>query len=276
MRVFDYDDYRLFLKDWIAARPKSGRGILGQWATQLRVHSTHLSHVLAGKKDLSIETAHELAELIGLTDAEQDHFILLVLYARAGTASLKARLKKKIEKSRDQANKVQARVKVTAEIPSEAKAIFYSSWVYSGIKNLLALGKYQTVDEIASTLGISREVAKNAIEFMIEYGICERQNGYLVPGKSRTHVGHNSPFVKQHLFNWRNVALQRLSHSLEDGVHFSFPMNLSEKDAERIREEVLKLIETVNRIVAPSPPETVRCLNIDLFSFLQPSSTDEK
>lgn len=275
MRVFDYDDYRLFLKDWIAVRPKAGRGVLGQWATKLRVHSTHLSHVLAGKKDLSIETAHELAELIGLTDAEQDHFILLVLHARAGTASLKSRLKKKIEKSREHANKVQNRIAVTTEIPSEAKAIFYSSWIYSAIKNLLAIQKYQSIEDISAGLGLSKDTVKKAIEFMLEYGICERKNGNLVPGKSRTHVGVDSPFLRPHLFNWRNVALQRMSETLDDAIHFSFPMNLSEKDAERIREEVLKLIETVNRIVAPSPSETVQCLNIDYFSFLQRSVKEE-
>ena len=272
MRVFDYEDYRLFLKDWIAARPKGGRGILGQWAASLSVHSTHLSHVLAGKKDLSIETAHQLATLIGLTESEQDHFFLLVLEARAGTASLRTSLKRKIEKSRKQANKIPSRLDVKSEIPPEAKTIFYSSWIYSAIKNLLALRKFESVDSIADSLGISKEVAESAIQFMLDHGICRRDGSLLVPGNSRTHIGPDSPLLNQHLRNWRNLALHNMNQAADGEIYFSFPMNLSKKDVDKIREELLKVIERVNGIVGPSPSETVQCLNIDFFSILHPSA----
>jgi uncharacterized protein (TIGR02147 family) len=95
MNIYEFNDYKEYLKSWIALQPKQGRGLIRKMADHLRVSSAMLSHILSGEKHFSIEAANDLAAFIGLDENESEFFLLLVLHAKAGSFALRERFRKK-------------------------------------------------------------------------------------------------------------------------------------------------------------------------------------
>lgn len=267
MNIFDYDKYRKFLQDWLFHQPKHGHGILKSWAEKMGVHSTLLSQILNEKKDLSLEQADRITEILNLTEQESEYFLLLLLHERAGTQSLKRKFKKRILEAQEKSKNISQRLNVKNVLSEEAKAQFYSSWLYTGICNLTALPTMTTADEIANKLKMPRELVQPIVEFLLTHGLCVQTDQGLSYGQSRTHVGSDSPWVTQHHRNWRDRATQEMLLRREEDLYFSFPMSLSKKDAEKIRKLLPTWIEQIHQIVSPSPSECVRCLNIDFFEY---------
>jgi len=156
MSIFDYTDYKAYVRDWIASQPKKGRGLIRRMAEHLKMSSTMLSHIFQGDKHLNLEAVSDLVEFMGIGEDEFEYLLLLVLYGRAGSFSLKERLKKKIKSEQKKADQIAKRMKADTELEDVAKTLFYSSWIYSGIRNMTACPSFKDVDQIASHLKLPR------------------------------------------------------------------------------------------------------------------------
>lgn len=264
--IYEFSEYRDFLENWLKEQPRQGRGILSRWAESLHVHPTLLSQVMGGNKDLSLELAEELARLIHLSDEECEYFLLLVQKSRAGSVALRRRYERRQREIQTRARDMTQRLK-TSEFDAVAQAEFYSSWLYSGVRNLTALNEMKDVTALSSRLGLPREVLIPIVEFLLKHGLCEIDRQRLTYGPARTHLPATSPLVGQHHRNWRGRGEEQQRLKRESDLFFTFPMSLSEKDADLIRQKIPKWIEDVHKLVGPSPSETVRCLNIDYFEY---------
>jgi uncharacterized protein (TIGR02147 family) len=267
MNIYDYQNYRTYLENWLYQQPKHGHGVLREWAEKLRVHPTLLSQIMKGKKELSLEQADSLTEILNLTEQEAEYFLLLLMYERAGTQSLKRKFKKRIAEQQERSKNIAKRLNVKNVLNEETKAQFYSSWVYSGVRNLTALSEMKSADSIASRLGLPREMVQEVVQFLLQNSLCVQTDKGLSFGPSRTHVESTSPWVNQHHRNWRDRSAQKMLLRNEQDLFFTFPMSLSEKDAEQIRRLLPSWIEQIHAIVNTSPSECVRCLNIDFFNY---------
>ncbi len=267
MTIFEFSDYRLFLRLWLRAQPKAGRGLLRAWSQTLRVHPTLLSQILSGKRQLNLDFAEQIGEQLSLGDAELDYFFELVLLDQAGTARLKKRIERKIAEAQNRAKRIAERVKIKHELSEADRAEFYCSWHYSGIRNLSAITGKQNPESISRHLGLPRETVMAIINFLLQSGLCVEKDGHLEPGPQRTYIPPHSPLVQKHHQNWRLHGFSKMILRREDDLFFTFPISLSEKDADRIRKMLPAWVEEVNGIVGPSPSETVRCLNIDFFAY---------
>jgi len=267
MNIYNYDKYRKFLQDWIYSQPKNGHGTLKSWAESMGVHSTLLSQILNGKKDFSLEQADKLTEILNLTEQESEYFLLMVLHEKSGSQNLKRRFKKRILESQEKSKNISQRLNVKNVLSEEAKAQFYSTWLYTGIRNMAVIPGFNSADSIATALGLPRELVQSIIEFLLEKGLCVQTEKGIQYGPSRTHVPADSPWVAQHHRNWRDRANQKMLLRNSNDLYFSFPMSLSKKDAEKIRKLIPGWIEEIHAIVNPSPSESARCLNIDFFEY---------
>ncbi|MCC2680282.1 MAG: hypothetical protein K0R29_2858 [Pseudobdellovibrio sp.] len=267
MNIYEFDSYQKYLQNWLFSQPKHGHGVLKSWAQKLDVHSTLLSQVVNGKKDFSLEQADKLTEILNLSEQEAEYFMLLLMHSRAGTQSLKKKIKRKISEAQDKSKNISQRLKVQNALDEESKAVFYSSWIYSAIRNLTALKEMKSAEDIANFLGLPRDLVQTKIEFLIEKQLCVMNENGLTYGPSRTHVPADSPWVSQHHKNWRERGEQKMPLRDQNNLYFTFPMSLSEADAEKIRKLIPSWIEEIHKIVGPSESECVRCLNIDFFKY---------
>ena len=104
MSVFDYVDYKEFVRAQVKQMPKGGHGMFQKIAKSLGIHSTMVSHIFNGEKEMNADQALILARFFGLSENQTDYLILLVQRQRAGTPAFKNRLTKQLEKCRKGAN----------------------------------------------------------------------------------------------------------------------------------------------------------------------------
>ncbi|MES2769577.1 MAG: TIGR02147 family protein [Bdellovibrionota bacterium] len=267
MNIYEFISYKTYLKAWLKALPKKGHGESRRIAEALGISTTMISQVLNGEKNFNLELASDLCDYLGLNEKETDYFFLLVEFERAGTHRLKQKLKKKIERLKIQASVLKERLEKDKELTDHDKATFYSSWIYSGIRNLIATDTSLTIDSISQRLQIPRNQIQKILDFLLESGLCElKQNKYLV-GAKRTHLGNDSPLVTKHHQNWRMQGFNKMIFAEDKNLFYTAPMSLSKEAAQKIRQELPAFIEKINKWVVDSDSEIVRCLNIDFFEY---------
>jgi uncharacterized protein (TIGR02147 family) len=263
MRVFDFESYKSFVTERVRAMPQGGRGQYGKIARHLRMHTTMVSQIFRGEKNLSLEQACALAEYFGLSDLETDFFLVLVEHERAGTAKLKRALDRRKRVLRAQATQVGSRLPPAKRLREEDKAVFYSHWYYSGIRLLTSLPSSGNADAIAEYLKLPQAIVARVLEFLLATGLCEEKGGRIAMGPARTHVPAGSPLVARHHLNWRLKAMERFSSISDDELAFTSPMTISREDGPKVREAIAELIEKVSGIVERTEPEKLSVLNID-------------
>jgi uncharacterized protein (TIGR02147 family) len=266
MNIFEHENYKEFINNWIRLKPKKGRGESKRISELLRVHSTMMSHILRGSSHLSLEQASELAQYMGLSDLETDYLFELVLHDRAGTAKLREKIKVRIQSLRKRALQLKERLKNEQKTLSETdRAIFYSSWHYSAIR-LLSTLEETNVSEVREKLMISHRQLNEAVHFLTRVGLCTlTSSGKLRATPSLTHLGADSAHIWKHHQSWRIKAMSRYFDLEDEEIMYSAPLTISLKDMAIIRERIIRFIEELKKTVEASQPDRVACLNIDWF-----------
>lgn len=263
--IFNYMDFRYFLTDQFKSLPKAGYGQSRRLANHLEVHTTLISQVLRGKKSFSLEQAVGVCEFLSLSDIETDYFLLLIQLDRAGTPALRKNLARQLAELRAQSNELVNRLASKRTLGERDRAIFYSDWAYSAVRQQIAINGFQTLEAIADHFGFTRRRTKEILEFLLSVQLCLEEKGILKVGPAMTHLESTSPWVRVSHMNWRAKAIAALDRENQAKLNYTAPMTLSKSDAEKIREMIAKFLESVDSIVEPSPSEALYCLNIDWF-----------
>lgn len=266
-RIYQFENYRLFLHAWIKSQPKKGRGQLTRLAEKANIHKTTMSQILAGQKDLSLEQACRICEHIGLTSVETEYFLLLVNYERAGSANLRAVFKGQIENLQNKQKQLSNRVTQSKRLGNEERAIYYSHWIYAAVRNLCAIKEFRNIPSIAKRLNLETTTVQKVVDFLLATSLCEEKHGELLPVPSMTHLEASSPLVARHHANWRVKAMERHPVLREEELSYTAPMTLSQKDATKIRALLADLVQDADKIVGPSPSEKLYCLSLDWFEI---------
>lgn len=267
MSIYNFTDYRAFLKAFLHSLPKRGHGTLSAWSQKFRVSTTLLSQILSGKGTLSLELAESIATEIQLTETETDYFFLLIQFDKAGTASLKKHFKSKIAKAQSAARSLSSKRESAAELPGEIKTLYYSSWMYAAVRNLAVCEGITDIGQIAQRLNLSRSVVSEVMRTLLENSLLVQEKNHWSPGVARTYLPPESPLVPKHHQNWRLRAMQKMELRTAEDLFYTSPMSLSEEVALGLRKHLVDAIEALQKQAAPSASETVRCLNIDWFEY---------
>ncbi len=264
MQIYQQSDYRKFVKEVLAAKPAKGRGELQKLSRHAGIHSSVLSQVFRGQRDLTSEQAVAVAQYLELSEPESQYFLLLTQIARAGTEPLRKLYRKQLEALRLAQTKVSHRARESRALTSAEKAEFYSNWFYSAIRVLSAIPRYRAKEALRKKLGLSPEKFRVALNFLLEHHLCEEKDGQLFPGTQWTHLEGDSPLVARHHANWRVKAMEKHpAIDLGQELAFTSPMALSKEDAQKIRAKLVDTINEVCKIASPSESECVYYLNVD-------------
>jgi uncharacterized protein (TIGR02147 family) len=266
MKVYEFDNYKEFLNKWISSQAHKGHGILSKIAKELRIHTTLLSHTIRGDKDLTHEQAFAIGQYIGLHEDEMNYFLLLVQIERAGHLGLKNKLKNDLQKLKSKSHDLSGRLPSDTELSIADKSQFYSSWLYSAIRQLSSIQEFQSRASLAEAFPtIQREVAYRIIDFLVESGLCKESSGKISIGPSNTHIESKSPLVFNHHKNWRLKGFEKHHNLVSEELMYTAPFTISEKDFHFLREKVAQLIELLIKTADQTKSERLACLNIDLF-----------
>lgn len=165
IRVFEYMDFREFLRDSYEARKKHSAFFSYRYiAGKLGVDSGTLSRILKGERKLDPEVAGRLARIFGLDAQEQQFFESLVLYGQAKSLTEKNHFLEKLFRLRG--------IKIgTLE---ERQYSFYKEWYYSALRELLRFHPFHgDWKKLAKKLrpAIRPIEAKRAVRLLEEIGL---------------------------------------------------------------------------------------------------------
>ncbi|OQW50415.1 MAG: hypothetical protein A4S09_01080 [Proteobacteria bacterium SG_bin7] len=228
---------------------------------------SHISQVLNGKSQLSLEQAESINDFLGHTSDESQFFLLLVQIGRAGTRALKNRLSQQAEQILEKRLVLKDRLGVTQPLSKENQAIFYSSWLYGAIHVMLTIPQFQSKESISDYLGISLKRTAEILEFLVSIELAiPLENGRFGVGTSRIHLGSDSPMISKFHTNWRMQAIRSLDK--EDGksdLHYSSVITISDEDFKKIKNLLVKYIEEIKLIVKNSPSQKLHSFCLDFF-----------
>jgi uncharacterized protein (TIGR02147 family) len=265
--LFEYENYRDYMIDYLKSLPNEGYGQLAKIARAISLNPSTLTLVLQNQKDFTPEQANDFCEHLQMTELETSYFINLVSFSRAGKPNLRIRIQKEIQLIRKRSKELKNRIPPKTELTEEAKAVFYSQWYYSGTRLLTSIEGFDSAEKIAERLQIPRGTAKKVLEFLISTGLCIEKNGKYQMGPQSTHLGTESPLISRHHQNWRLKTIERASNISQNELLFTSPVSISKNDIPKVKKILMNAVEDCFKIIDPSACEELACLNIDWFKI---------
>jgi len=267
--VFEYENYKVYLNDRLDNPGRGGgRGCRTKLSKAIGCQTAYTAQVLRGAAHFSLEQGEGINEFLGHTDEEGHFFLLLIQRERAGTKKLQNRFEQQMKGIREKRLLLSNRLKVSHSLEIKDQVTYYSAWYFAAIHALVSIPKFRNITEIAKHLNLDVKKVREVADFLVAAGLLVYESpkgSTLIVGRRSIHLGADSPLIAKHHTNWRLQALRALERSEPENLHYSSAISVSEADAARIREILVKTIEMIKPIIRESKEETVQCLSFDLF-----------
>lgn len=269
--IFEFNDYKAYLIALDHTKSILRKGFRSRLAQEIRCQSAFISQVLNGNANFGLEQGLKISQFLNHNSHEQQHFLWMIEYERAGSKDLKKHFLNHLTKSREKNLHIQSRVS-SIKITLESQVVYYSEWYYSAIHVLVTIPKFRTIKKISEALGLSENLTRKALQFLISAHLVREEAGEFFPDNStQVHLSHDSPLISKSHSNWRLMAMQSLGQAHSQTLHYSTVSSLSKADVELLRRRFLQQIEDYVKIVEKSPEEELYCFNLDFFSLTKSS-----
>ncbi len=263
MTIFEFKDYRKYLKKRISMMPKRGRGELSRIARTLGIHNTMMSHVMKETADLTLEQTLRLADHWGLNTIERDYLVELVNWARASDTNSREFCANRIEAIKHQAQDLKTRLQAQNELSEADRAFYYSSPIYSFVRLLSAIPRFQTFEALEKETQLAPRKLRAVVDFLVSRNLCVEESGRITYADTLTYIEASSPLVGRHHLNWRGKVREKLENLRDEDLVFTFPTTISDADFQTLRERLVQFISEFKKVTVPSPSEQLYCLNLD-------------
>lgn len=269
VRLYNYDNYKDFVNDWIRNQANAGRGRYLEISKFLNIHTTLTSQIFKGDRDLNHDQGFQLCSFLGFNQLETEYFLLLISLNKAANFKLVEFYKNKIEALQIELSGMKNRIKKNVSLGQEQKALFYSNWFYSAIRLSTSLDHINSKEDISTYLKIPLKTVSPIVDFLLSVSLLNEENDMLTVGPTVTHLGPDSPLISNHHGNWRIKAMERHSDLKPEEFCFSAPLTINQKDAAKVKEILKESIEKISEIVQDSDDiDSLFCVNLDWFSPL--------
>jgi len=170
INIFEYQDFRLYLKDYYEFQKKSKKYFSYRYFSQKAGinASAFLYYIIQGKRNLTKSSIAKISLVIGHSKEEDEYFENLVFFNQAKTI---------VEKTRYYSRIVECRRPLDATIIEKTRYEFYSKWYYSIIREVVT--QFDFKDDYAA-LGhmlvptISEKEARESIALLERLGFLEK------------------------------------------------------------------------------------------------------
>lgn len=202
MDIFQYADYRMYLKDVYAARKKRSRSFsYRSFAMKAGTEPSLLADIIEGRRNLSPAVMEKFASALGLTDRERRYFGALVRFVNAKTSSGKNEAFAEMSRLRRQAHLRFLR-------PEQYE--FWSQWYHAAIRELTTLPGFREDPEwIARHVQppITATQARRSLERLLGLGLLRRDpQGRLEPCDPAISSEYEIPSLVVRQFNQEMIA----------------------------------------------------------------------
>lgn len=174
------------------------------FARDLGISAGFLSHVLSGRKNLSVEKAKLLLPFLNLTETERRQFLKAVLLSSVDSAkgSESHRLIHEAGYNQDYQDIELDRFQ------------YFNNWYHVAIADLTQCSDFKPeLTWIAERLGLDIAIVKTSVERLLRLGVIERQGSTYK--KTHTHVSIPTTDSQTVIRNFHGQMIEKAKHNLE-------------------------------------------------------------
>ncbi len=262
--LYDYIDYREFLRDYIEEQKKVKSYFSYRFiGNKLKIDPSNIAKAVQGKRHLSANAVDEFSKFIGFNRREARYFRAVVLYAKEVRSEEKDDLWKKLNKIRF----------VTPHKIVSPQYEYYQKWYHSAMLALLYFYDFKDdYERLAQKLepSISEAEARYSIKLLEELQLITKDGDGIYHHKENLiTTGDDWDAVSIGKFQHDTLELAQRSlqnHKTDDRDISTVTVTASKTDIDLIREATNRYRKEVLRIVEESQDsEAVYQLNIQLF-----------
>ena len=171
VNVFDFTDYRVYLKTYFEDRKKSDPAFSHRWlARRLDLSTSNLLWlVMQGKRNLTGTLCHKISEVFKLSRKEAEYFENMVNFMQAKTNK---------EKDLFFSHMTGLRKKLNVDRIEERQYEYYTNWYNPVVRELVTGPAFDGGPEALSRMlqpSITPSQAKRSIELMLRLGMIKKQ-----------------------------------------------------------------------------------------------------
>jgi uncharacterized protein (TIGR02147 family) len=268
--IYNYTDYRFFLKDYYSHQKKITRSFSFRYfAAKAGVSASVLKDIMAGRRRLSLAVMQKYAAAMNLTPKETEYFGAVVQFVNGISND---------EKNLHFTRMLRLRGKSAIKFIDEGQYEFFRRWYNSALREMVALSDFrEDYGWIAKRCipRITAAQAKKSIEVMLQLGILRRnKQGKLEPADAVI-----SSEYEMKSFVLRNFHTEMLGLAKEALERFephereisSLTLGLSQKCFDRIKERIRTFKQELLTMVIDdtADSETVCQCNFQLFPLME-------
>jgi uncharacterized protein (TIGR02147 family) len=275
--VFDYTDYRKYLRDYYAWAKENKKGFSHRsfMAKTGMSGPNYFKRVMDSVHDLTDNSIPKFAAALDLTESEANYFRHLVYFNQAATLE---------DKDRHFGVLMQLKTPHNHYVLEKAQYDYYKDWFNIAIREMLSFMPYNdNAKDLAKELApeVTPKQVKKAIELLSGLGLIEKSEDGSYRAAS-TFI-HTDPDVQSLLVPKFHQAMARLAGEAitrfsKEERHFSgSTVSLSERTYKEIIEMIRALRKEVLRKVGEdTAPDRVYHLNMQLFPLTKGPSASGK
>lgn len=275
-RVFDYLDYRAYLRDYYTAKKEQG-GAFSYRAFSKRAgirSPNHLKRVSEGERNLSPEMAVRYADALGLKGEEASYFRDLVAFNQARTGAERNAAYQRLTgfRSYRRAHKLDL-----------AHAAYHSTWYLPAIREMALRPDFRDDPAwIAQRLRprIAPAEVAHALKTLIDLGLLVRDDeGRLRQGEAIATTGPETTGL--HIGNYHRAMMERAAEAIDlfpasERDISSITFCAGEDGLRRLKERIQRFRkELVTMLAEEEEGEQVLQLNMQLFPLSTRRSEEE-
>jgi len=264
--VFDYLDYRRFLRLGIETAKKAGvisglRDVAGYLGLK---SPGHITWILQGKRDLAPRLVATMAKLLSLDTKQSQYFALLVEYNDTSDPDTRRRAFKKLVTLHIQRKK----------ILGQSSTAYWSDWHHAVIREMISMGKF--VREDAAKIGqllipeVSAYKVSESLKLLQKLGfISSAKNGEFVRDTPVLSTGENWTVESIRAFQLSILELSGralIEVSKEEREISTITCSMSEDSFRKVKTRLQEMRQEILTIIRTDPtPSAVYHLSMQLF-----------
>lgn len=269
MRIYDFSDYKAYLKALIEKKSKKSHGYKAELARAANCPQSLISQVLHTKVHLSPDHGLALTTHWGFTSDERDYFLHLIQLSRASTREMRAYLEERLKEIRLRNEDLSTRFRQPRIENSQQEWSYFTNWIFASVHMLLTVPGFQKPHAIAQRLNVPQQLVENVLNALAQMQLVKEplkdQEEKWFATQASIHLSKHSPASAVNHFIWRQRAMDDVYRGDERSVHYTTLHTLSVEDAKRMRALLLECIEKTRKIAAPSKEETLIAFSCDWF-----------
>jgi len=275
VNIFEYLDYRQFLRDFYRAKKATEYGFSYRaFSRRAGIRSVnYLKLVMDGERNLTPEMAHQFARGCGLDEQATDYFCELVAFNQTKTTDERNRCYERLARFKQYR---------TLHRLDAAQAAYHGTWYIPAIRELIARQDFQEDPKWVSHVLLPRITAgeaQKALETLSVLGLVTRdETGRLRQTEPLVTTGSGP--LGHHVVNYHRSMMERAAEALDtvpraEREISSLTLCVSEEVLSDLKERIREFRRELLQVAELSgPPERVVQVNFQLFPLSEKKETE--